>query len=199
MTINVFPAERIVIMRERLAGMYPASAYFLAKIATEIIFQFAYPLIFSCIVYWMIGLKATAGGFFIFLLFMELCMFSANSVALLISSIAGNIIMAAATLPLAIEIARLFGGYFMPPVSLPLYFSWIDALSYVKYVYMALTINEFSGLTIGCPASGVCMNGNQVLSSLGIGFIPIYACALVLIGLILALRIATYIVLRVRP
>jgi ATP-binding cassette subfamily G (WHITE) protein 2 len=200
MTINIFPAERMVIMRERLAGMYPASAYFLAKCATEFVFQFIYPLLFSVIVYWMIGLATAPGPFFIFLAFMELCMFSANSVALLVSSIAGNVIMAAAALPLAIEIARLFGGYFMPPIGLPLYFAWIDAVSYVKYVYMAVTMNQFTGLAIGgCVSNSTCLSGNQVLSSLGIGYIPIYGCALVLIGLILVLRVATYIVLRVRP
>ena len=35
--------------------------------------------------------------------------------------------------------------------------------------------------------------------ALGIGYVPLYACALVLIGLILAMRVSAYIVLRNRP
>jgi energy-coupling factor transporter ATP-binding protein EcfA2 len=199
MTINVFPAERLVIRRELMAGMYPVSAYFAAKNAAEVVLQICFPVLFSVIVYWMVGLQATAGQFFIFLGFMELGMFAANSVALLISVASGTVVLAAAVLPVAIEIARLFGGYFMPPISLPLYFSWITAVSYCVYVYMGLMLNEFSGLVIGgCTPGQSCMDGDQVLSSLGIGYVPLYANALVLIGLIVVLRILAFVVLRWR-
>lgn len=200
MTINNFPAERKVIVRERLAGMYPCSAYFIAKCVSEVVFQFVYPLLFSCIVYWMIGFRPTASAFFIFLGFMELCVFASNSVALLISPVASNVLMASAVLPLAIEVARLFGGFFMPPIKLPIYFVWLDAISYVKYVYMAITMNEFQDASLSCPAINVtsCINGNNVLQELGIDYMPIYACALVLIGLILVLRMCTYIALRIK-
>jgi hypothetical protein len=42
------------------------------------------------------------------------------------------------------------------------------------------------------------MDGDQVLSSLGIGYVPLYANALVLIGLILVLRFLAFVVLRWR-
>jgi ATP-binding cassette subfamily G (WHITE) protein 2 len=200
MTINVFPAERLIIARERMAGMYPVSAYFVAKNLAEVVLQVWYPLVFSLIVYWMVGLQPTARQFFIFLGFMELCMFMANSAALLIAAAAGSVILAAAVLPLAIEIARLFGGFFMPPSGLPLYFSWITAVSYCLYTYMGLMMNEFTGLVIGgCTPNAPCLNGNQVLSSLGIGYIPLYGCALVSIGLILAMRFLAYLVLLFKP
>ncbi len=32
----------------------------------------------------------------------------------------------------------------MPPVTLPLYFVWIDSIVYVKYGYMGLMLNEFT-------------------------------------------------------
>lgn len=200
MTINVFPAERVVIVRERLAGMYYSSAYFVAKCVTEVVTQLVHPLLFSCIVYFLIGLRATPEAFFTFLGFMELCFFSANSVAMLISAVAGNVLMSAALLPFALEVARLFGGYFLSPKQLPLYFSWIDAISYVKYTYMGAMLNEFSNKTLICdPAAPVCPTGNDVLASLGITFIPLYACALVLLGMILVMRFITYLILRFRP
>jgi ATP-binding cassette subfamily G (WHITE) protein 2 len=40
--------------------------------------------------------------------------------------------MSVTVLPIALELARLFGGFFLSPASLPPYFSWLDALSYVK-------------------------------------------------------------------
>jgi ABC-type multidrug transport system ATPase subunit/ABC-type multidrug transport system permease subunit len=209
LTINVFPAERLVIMRERLANWYGASAYVLAKASTELIFQSVYPLLFSCIVYFLMGMQATPGQFFIFLGFMELCMFTANSVALLISVLAGKIVLAAAALPLALEVARLFGGFYMPPISAPLYFSWLSAVSYINYVYQAVTTNEFTGLVFNCNVTGVnattqlvngtCPTGDQVLTRLGIDYIPIFGCALVLLGLILVMRVCAFAVLKMRP
>ncbi len=201
LTINVFPAERLVIMRERQAGWYGVSAYVMAKATTEVVFQAVYPIIFSCIVYFLIGYQVSAGHFFIFLGLLELCMFTANSVALLVSSVTGTIILAAAALPLAMEVARLFGGLYVPPIATPTYFSWLTAVSYVNYVYMGLALNEFTGLPINCNATipnALCI-GDVVLARLGIGYVPLYACALVLIGLTLVMRVCTYIVLRVRP
>ncbi len=200
MTINIFPAERVVILRERMAGMYPVSAYFLAKNAAEVVLQVAYPVLFSCIVYWMVGFRPTAAAFFIFVGMMELCLFTANSVALLISALSGSVVLAAAVLPLALEVARLFGGFFMPPISQPLYFSWLTAVSYCNYVYMGIMINEFAGAIFGgCVAGAPCATGDDFLARFGIGYIPMYGCALVLIGLIVVLRVLAYVTLRLKP
>jgi ATP-binding cassette, subfamily G (WHITE), member 2 len=40
--------------------------------------------------------------------------------------------MAVVVLPVGMELARLFGGFFVPPGDLPDYFKWLEALSYVK-------------------------------------------------------------------
>lgn len=128
MTINTFPAERVIIMRERMSGMYYSSAYFLAKVVTEVVMQCVHPILFSCIVYFLIGLRPTATAFFTFLGFMELTFFTANSIAMvrapsrgamavhsdvynpqLISAVAGNVLLSAAALPFALEITRIFG------------------------------------------------------------------------------------------
>jgi hypothetical protein len=170
-----------VIMRERLAGWYGASAYVMAKALTEILFQFnMYPLLFTCIVYFLIGYQRTSTHFFIFLGFMLLCSFTANSVAILVSAVTGKIILAAAALPLAMEVTRLFGAYYMNPTSLPVYFEWLQGISYITYVYSGTMINEFTSLQIGCNATAgtPCLNGDQVLASLGLGYVPLYASLL---------------------
>jgi ATP-binding cassette subfamily G (WHITE) protein 2 len=30
-------------------------------------------------------------------------------------------------------VCRLFGGFFLSPANIPLYFKWLNALSYVQY------------------------------------------------------------------
>jgi hypothetical protein len=52
-----FPLERSLILRERAAGTYRVSAYFLAKYLADFFTQVPAPIIFSCIVYPVVGLS----------------------------------------------------------------------------------------------------------------------------------------------
>jgi ATP-binding cassette, subfamily G (WHITE), member 2 len=40
--------------------------------------------------------------------------------------------MAVTVLPIGLELARLFGGFFVPPAQMTPWFAWLDAISYVK-------------------------------------------------------------------
>ena len=152
---NLYPFNR-----ERAAGTYYSSAYFLSKILVETLFQLPAPIVFSAITYFLVGLQLSAAKFFIFTAFMVLCSFAATSLALMVSTLAKTTDMAVTILPMALEVSRLFGGFFLSPKNLPVYFKWLDALSYVKYAYVGVSLNELSGLTLTCTDSqlvkGVC-------------------------------------------
>lgn len=112
-------------------------------------------------------LQANAGKFFIFVLFMELCSLTATSLALMISTFCKTVTLSITILPLILEvctlpsldlshhhrltafvliqICRLYGGFFLPPRNLPAYFSWLDALSFVKYSFTGIALNELEG------------------------------------------------------
>ncbi|KAL0157505.1 hypothetical protein M9458_045581, partial [Cirrhinus mrigala] len=71
---------------EYISGYYRVSVYFLSKVLSDILFLRTIPgIIFSCMVYWMIGLKATAEAFFIFLFSIVLVSYTATSMTLAIS------------------------------------------------------------------------------------------------------------------
>ncbi|KAI8846552.1 P-loop containing nucleoside triphosphate hydrolase protein [Chytridium lagenaria] len=85
--INSFPSERLLVLRERAAGTYRVSAYFLAKNLSEAAVQLVSPILFTIVIYPMIGLSWTLGKFFTFMFFMILCATAANSASLAISAI----------------------------------------------------------------------------------------------------------------
>lgn len=97
--INSFPSERLLVLRERAAGTYQVSAYFLAKNVADALIQLPGPIIFSCIVYWMVGLQADAGKFFIFLAFMVLTSMTSTSLALMVSALARTTTLSVTILP----------------------------------------------------------------------------------------------------
>ena len=57
-----------MITKERAAGTYRLSAYYVSKMTAESPLLFALPLLFSTIVYWMGGLTVDAGSYFAYIL-----------------------------------------------------------------------------------------------------------------------------------
>jgi ATP-binding cassette subfamily G (WHITE) protein 2 len=69
------------------AGTYYASAYYLARTVCEIVLQLPSPILFSCVVYWLVGLQPLASKFLIFTGFMVLCSNAATSLAVMVSAL----------------------------------------------------------------------------------------------------------------
>ncbi len=72
----------------------------------------------------------------------------------------------------------------------------------MKYAYVGISLNELRGLELHCEPDelkgGVCplTSGEQVIDNLGLDFISIWGCALVLIAMIIFYRFIAYIGLR---
>ena len=79
--VNTFPSERAIMLRERSAGAYFVSSYYCAKSAVDMMSQLWPPVLFSCIVYFMVGYTADANKFFIYMSFMMLDSLAATSLA----------------------------------------------------------------------------------------------------------------------
>jgi len=124
---------------------------------------------------------------------MILCSFAATSMALMISALCKTTAMSVTVLPMALEITRLFGGFFLAPGNLPKYFSWLDALSYIKYVYVGISLNELTDLKLTCTESEIqgnkCIStGETTIKSLGLDYISIGGCIGALFAFIIGFR-----------
>ncbi|CAF1042088.1 unnamed protein product [Adineta ricciae] len=199
--INSFPVERTLTLRERASGTYFASAYFVAKIISDTLVQLPIPIIFTCIVYFLIGLQPVAGKFFIFMLFIVLCSVTSTSLALMISAICRTTALSVTVLPMVLEVTRLFGGFFIAPSRVPGYLSWLDALSYIKYSFVGAALNELSGLKLSCDGlkttryndtysiNATCIQvGDQTIHDRGYDYISIGGCIGVLVAFIIFCR-----------
>lgn len=147
-----FPLERNIMLRERAAGAYKVSAYFVAKTIGDMIFQIFSPILYTCIVYYNIGFQSEASKFFIFMGFMILASMAATSISNMISCICVSIELSTIVLAAVYEISRLYGGWFISPKLLFQYPNWkfADSLSYIKYAFVGVSLNENDGLLITC-------------------------------------------------
>ncbi|MEQ2186659.1 hypothetical protein GOODEAATRI_030822, partial [Goodea atripinnis] len=72
---------------EYISGYYRLSVYFLSKILSDIITLRTIPaIVFTCVAYYMIGLKPTAGAFFTFMFTVAMVAYTATSMAMAISA-----------------------------------------------------------------------------------------------------------------
>ncbi|KAM3961766.1 LOW QUALITY PROTEIN: eye pigment precursor family transporter white [Aphomia sociella] len=160
--INVFCAELPIFIREHHNGMYRADVYFLSKTLAEAPVFATIPLVFTTIVYYMIGLNPAPERFFIASGLAALITNVATSFGYLISCASSSVSMAASVGPPIIIPFMLFGGFFLNSGSVPPYLGWISYLSWFRYGNEALLVNQWSGVdsiactreNFTCPASG---------------------------------------------
>ncbi len=214
-----FPLERALMLRERSAGSYHVSAYFLSKTCADLLAQISAPIAFSCIVYPVVGFQPDVSKFFIFMGFMMLESCAASSVANMVSCLCVGIEMSTLMMAAIYEIVRLYGGWFISPAQMVNYSPWrfADALSFIKYAYVGVALNE-DDFVITCDpsertppfAAGVQTAANCKVPPLidmpydGAAFNAYYGydqysisyCAGILVVYIVGARLAAYLALR---
>lgn len=217
---HAFPLERALMLRERAAGTYSVSAYFLGKTFADLTVQVLSPILFSVLVYPVIGFANSSSQFATFVGFMILTAAAATSLANMISCVCVGIEMATVVLAAAYEISRLFGAWFISPKQLSLYPEWrfADALSYIKYSFVGVALNEFQHLHIYCddreltksvsstgvvsykcviaPLNNPPYSGSAYSAYYGFDQYTVGGCASALVLYIVSCRIIAYLALR---
>ena len=202
--VNNFPGERALVLRERAAGTYNVSSYFMARTLCDFITQCWPPILFSLIVYFDIGYQNDSNKFGIYLLFMILDMMAATSIAAAVSCVCVTVEMTTVVLAGIFEICRLYGGFFTSPQQLLDRYEWkfADSLSYIKYSFVGVALNELSDLKLTCTDAQVIANtcirtGEEIIISKGYDQYTISFCIGILILYIFICRIIAYLALRI--
>ena len=206
-----FPLERALMLRERAAGTYYVSAYFLSKTVADMVVQIIAPILFTCTAYPLVGFQNTGSKFMIFMAFMILDSFAATSLTNMISCLFVSIEMSTVVAAMAYEIVRLYGGWFISPLLMSTYPDWkfADAVSYIKYAFVGVSLNENDGLVLTClptelvsgkcampPLTGPTFDGNAYNKFYGYNQYTINYCFGILVAFIVIARIIAYIALR---
>ncbi|KAJ9181259.1 hypothetical protein P3X46_009406 [Hevea brasiliensis] len=134
--IFTFPQERAMLNKERAADMYRLSAYFLARTTSDLPLDLILPVLFLVVVYFMAGLKMSAGPFFLSLLTVFLCIAAAQGLGLAIGATLMDLKKATTLASVTVMTFMLAGGYFVKKV--PIFVAWIRYMSFNYHTYKLL-------------------------------------------------------------
>uniref|UniRef100_A0AAQ4PTQ3 ABC transporter domain-containing protein n=1 Tax=Gasterosteus aculeatus aculeatus TaxID=481459 RepID=A0AAQ4PTQ3_GASAC len=172
---ELFIAERKLFIHEYISGYYRVSVYFLSKILSDIITLRTIPaMTFSCVAYFMIGLKPTAAAFFTFMFTVTLVAYTATAMALAISADQTVVAIANIFMTIACVFMMIFAGLLVNLPSIVSWLSWLQYLSIPRYGLGALQVNEFTGLDFcgGSNSSAAPCTGEEFLKEQGVDFTP---------------------------
>lgn len=185
--LSVFSSERIVCQREVRAGYYGINSYYLVRLLIEIPLQIICSSVMTFILYWLIGYQNSAEKFLIFLLYINICAIVGLSIGTCFSSLFKDTSIVLQIAPFSIIPLMLFSGLLVNQDYIPWYFSWIQYISPIKYVFEVLFKNEFEGLSI--PSAGM------ALKQMGFTDLSRTTCGLILACMAIVLFILAYIFL----
>ena len=193
------------MLRERHAGTYRVSSYFLAKSTVEVIFNVPFLIMFSLITYYRIGFREGASHVMIYTVILILADTAALSLTNAMSVLFVSIEVGTVANAFAFELVRYFGGWYVSPIVQRQYPLWkfFNFCDYLHYAFMASTINEFKHLPLHCKkkqynAKGVCpiTDGSVVLAQYGYDQITLEEAIGYLILIIVIWRFISYLALR---
>jgi ATP-binding cassette subfamily G (WHITE) protein 2 len=169
-----FPAERLVALKERRAGLYGASAYYAAKALVDSAAFLLPSIAFIIPLYPLSGLQTSPARVAVFCCFMALCTVASLALALAIVAVCGgSAAVAIVALPFAIDFSILFNGFIAWPAFQSAGWAWLYYFSYMSYAYAGVAQNELAGLEIICTpeeldAAGACPSGDDFLAMVGL-------------------------------
>lgn len=216
--IPAFLEERLVFMRERANGSYRVSSYVIANTIVSIPSVFIVALSFISVAYYWIGFNPEAQKFFVYLGFLYLALFVAESMVTFVASFVPIFVAALAIASFLNGFFMAVQGYFVQKNSIPHAWKWGHYIDYQKYAFEALIQSDFQGLTFQCDSlpsnstssdqskcfcnipnpdgpDGCSFSGQAVLDHYGYTDINLAAWAGALLGMVAAYRLGMYYVL----
>lgn len=137
----VFPKERVVFLKEEGSRLYGTFVFSLSRNIVELPFLIVIPLLWSCILYFMIGLALTAGQFFMFYFVLFLISLAGNSIGLLMGSAISEAKLISIFIPIFIMPLVLFSGFYKNNQDIPMWIGWIQYISPIKYSFIGFITN----------------------------------------------------------
>ncbi|RZC92754.1 hypothetical protein C5167_007814 [Papaver somniferum] len=155
---SIVAVERTVFYRERAAGMYSALPYAFAQVAIEVIYVFVQTLIYSLILFSMIGFPWSAAKFLYFFYFMFMCFTYFTMYGMMTVAMTPAPEIAAIAMSFFLGLWNLFSGFLIPRPQIPIWWRWYYWASPVAWTLYGLVTSQVGDRTNELQIPGLPIN-----------------------------------------
>ncbi|KAL6900989.1 hypothetical protein ACP4OV_005665 [Aristida adscensionis] len=141
----VVATERVVLSREKAAGMYSTMAYAIAQVSVELPYMLVQVFIFSAIVYPMIGFQLAAAKFLWFVLYMLLSFMYFTLYGMFTVALTPNVEIAMGLSFLIYIFWNVFSSFIIARELMPVWWRWAywaDPAAWTVYGLMASQLGD---------------------------------------------------------
>ena len=168
-SLTVFIQSRSMIQQELNASYYSTLSYYICYYCNEILLRLTLPMLFGLISYFMVGLQPLSLQFIYFLCSLCLVTVTSTALCLCVSAMSNTPQQANFICVIILLYCILFGGLFVNNSGAQT-MSQLNFTSFIHYIYEAIVVNEFIGLSllfnpIGVPPTKI--SGRVILSNYG--------------------------------
>ncbi|KAL4280604.1 hypothetical protein GQ457_03G028150 [Hibiscus cannabinus] len=139
---SVVAIERTVFYREKAAGMYSPLPYAFAQVAIEAIYVSIQTLVYSLLLYTMIGFQMNMGKFFLFYYFILMCFMYFTLYGMMLVALTPNHQFAAIVMSFFLSFWNLFSGFLIPRTEIPIWWRWYYWASPVAWTINGLVTSQ---------------------------------------------------------
>ncbi|KAI8924499.1 hypothetical protein BC831DRAFT_465321 [Entophlyctis helioformis] len=199
--ISAFSQERLLNMRERATGFYSAGPLFISKVLFDVIPLRIIPgFILTAIPFFMIGFTSGVDYFLryacVMVLFAANCGLFCFAIGCAIPEYGTAVLVAS----ISLLFQMLFAGLLVNQVLIPAPVKWLQYLSFFKYAFEAIVVNDADGLRFVDQISGVdiVVPASVVLGKFGIDINSFWRDFTVSIGILFLLLAVVALLIRFR-
>lgn len=139
--IPAYVEDLHMFRKERANGLYGPLPFMLANFLIGLPYLFLITVLFSVIAYWLANYRPTAGGFFLWVLYLYLDLLAAEGLVVLVTSLMPIFVVALAVTAFANGLWMCVGGFLVPPGTLNVF--WKCKLLYTS----TLAYRTFTNMT----------------------------------------------------
>jgi len=206
---QAIPRQLVVVSRERANRLYPVLPFYFSTLLCVLPLEVIPQILNNLLIFYMTNMQ---GNFWTFFAVLGLENFAGISLGLTLSACFSNVTMAAQIAPAVVILFLIFSGFLLNENSVPVYFSWLKEISFIRYAFKAVAVNEFTGAEFTCnqcpvgpPVEGAecdlyCVTeGEQLLKQLNFDQPNlIFNCCMILLGIGVAFNVLALVILTKR-
>ncbi|XP_028126603.1 pleiotropic drug resistance protein 2-like [Camellia sinensis] len=139
---SIVAIERTVFYRERAARMYSELPYAFAQVAIEMLYVIIQTMIYSLLLYSMIGFEWKVGKVLWFYYFMMMCFVYFTLYGMMVVALTPSSQIAAIVMSFFLSFWNLFSGFLIPRPQIPVWWRWYYWASPVSWTLYGLVTSQ---------------------------------------------------------